>query len=167
MWWKIRRAKHRMLEVEWLSIMWRQIFPLCWDRSRQPVFYPVFLWLLSMRPVTQGGQSGIDFVQCWPSHFCASRIGHFFFEFRDVCWFRFLSWDSSISTSLVFLLFAGGVRISWKKWCWKGRNGSWNFIPCHLTSFKLLMLSFTFWWILGPKKPDPSGMLYVSSWIVL
>ena len=120
-----------------------------------------------MRPVTQGGQSGIDFVQCWPSHFCASRIGHFFFEFRDVCWFRFLSWDSSISTSLVFLLFAGGVRISWKKWCWKGRNGSWNFIPCHLTSFKLLMLSFTFWWILGPKKPDPSGMLYVNSWIVL
>ena len=30
-------------EVEWLSIMWRHIFPLCWKRSRQPVSYPVFL----------------------------------------------------------------------------------------------------------------------------
>ena len=37
-------------EVEWLSIMWRHIFPLCWNRSRQPVSYPVFL-LSMLKPI--------------------------------------------------------------------------------------------------------------------
>ena len=38
--------------------------------------------------------------------------------------------SSSSATSAGFdflagtVLFAGGVRISWEKWCWKGRNGS-------------------------------------------
>ena len=32
-------------------ILWRHIFPLCWNRSRQPVSYPVFLLsMVQVRP---------------------------------------------------------------------------------------------------------------------
>ena len=41
------------------------------------------------------------------------------------------TWGSPISTGLAHL-WTVGFRISWKKWCWKGSDGSWDFISCHL-----------------------------------
>ena len=63
-------------EVEWLSIMWRHIFPLCWNRSRQPVSYPVFLlsiWTLysliaDLTRVKRAQRSPVVKKMWWTTH---------------------------------------------------------------------------------------------------
>ena len=52
-----------------------------------------------------------------------------------VCLLGKFHWFTHLGQSYFYglaRLWTVGFRISWKKWCWKGSDGSWDFISCHL-----------------------------------
>ena len=77
-----------------------------------------------------------------------------FFEFVKVCWIRFSSWESFIDfyiwcypiSTILACLFTVGVRISWKKLCWKGRNGGWGAIFVWRVNLRILPRKFVWAW---------------------